>query len=263
MKKSLKDFVEEFIDEAGCDLKKRLPHGFVPKIARYSGESVYQIRKVIDSIKEDRGLIIKPFKNTIIHDDCRTRGLMRKCPHKEQSMCEKIVRFLLNLPYGGDGMLTGTPTAMCVSDHTKYQLLSIDNLDVATILRYTTDRLNIIVGNGFNEEKAIYKARWWKTYSTTNKADIKVEKVDRESFARRVEKMAKKCSLCKVVLLTSGAWNGTNKTKAKYSGLDVNFRSPSEQLTRKYPGLHILAMTVKGLFKYEVRYLHNGINKTI
>jgi hypothetical protein len=63
------------------------------------------------------------------------------------------------------------------------------------------------------------------------------------------------------VLLTSGVWVDNVKTKANREGsLNCNFERPSIELTNEYDNLHILAMTREGLFKYYVRYLHQGKN---
>lgn len=207
----------------------------------------------------------------IFTDFCVKWGLTRNNPNKEVVACENICKGLLDLPRGGKGIIIGTPTAFCASENKNNNLLLTDNLKVAHILDATTDlgiSPTIVIGNAVNPEKAELKAFHWKNNNSTASYDVIIDVVDRDSFTYYVTLYAEKFDFCKVVLMTSGGWIGCESSKKKW-GVDGNFKSPSEFLVQKFPGLHIIAMISgsggesSGHYNYIVKHLHRGGSRII
>lgn len=219
-------------------------------------------------ISENEFVEIKRPSIIPLHQICIENNFIRNSPKTERHACDVMCNAIIRtLPIGGKALLTGTPTAIaaCENQETRCDTILDDNKEVAICLIRTTDEQMIIsVGTGMDEEKGRRKAIDWKSFSSTRGCKVVIGIVDSESFKREVEKLAieqkKKNSIAKVVLLTSGVWVDNLQTKTKRGKLDCNFEQPSIELTNEYDNLHILAMTREGLFKYYVRYLHNGKN---
>jgi len=270
MKRSLKDHIIKVINRRNYDLKKRLPYGFVFEMAKQTGKSTANVQKTIQVIRASKGIVVQKKKKIILsrengfHSSCLDNNFIRSSPSKEAFACKLIIKQLRILPEGGAGMLIGTPTPFCISHHPKYNKHILDdNLEVAHILKYTTDHLTIVIGNGIDKAKAEAKADLWKRLFSFSNADIKIESVNRDSYTRLLTIMSERNSLCKIVLMTSGSWGQSKKILDKYNWIDTNFKTPSEYLTSIYPNLHILAMTVGAGYIFGVKYLHNGINKNV
>lgn len=272
----LKLYTEELLNKKKYDFNCYLPYGIVPEIIKDTGESIQNIRYALKLIKKERGIILTRKKELVsgevvkaiktpLYDYCIENKLIRSSP-TETSACNTIIHALQNIvPKGGSALLIGTPTPFCASDNCKNNMMIIDNLEVAIELINTTSvPPTIVVGNAINPVKAQLKGDHWKSNTSTNICDIRVDRVDRNTFTRYVTLHVEKSPLCKVVLLTSGVWNCSPGTKRKHNGLDMNYKEPSEYLTSVYPNLHILAMVRQSRrFDLDVRYLHNGSNEIL
>lgn len=270
----VKNYVEKVINEKNYDLKEQLPVGLASDLANNLGVPCYDITYIIHHMRKRRGIRVKKHyitKKTSITDiqtHLLEKELFRNAPNKEVGACETIVNALLDeLPRGGVGMMIGTPTTFCASDKMNNNMIITDNLEVAIMLKATTRfPLKIVIGNAINPEKAKLKAIHWRSNNSTNNSDIKLDRVDRNSFTRHVTALAKRYSLCKVILMTSGVWSYCKNTQKKYEkyNIDMNYETPSKILTAKYKNLHILAMTTEpNVLGFCVRYLHNGKNEII
>jgi hypothetical protein len=116
------------------------------------------------------------------------------------------------------------------------------------------------IGDAVNKEKAEEKARNWKDKEFMYGVDIRVGPVVKTTYKDEIEKLIPKYNLVKVILMTSGSWEGTYSNR-KY-GLDLNFKDPSIELANKYSHLYILAMITQR-YKMNVNYLHNKIIQTV
>lgn len=193
---------------------------------------------------------------------CEEEGFLRQ-NKKETQICHAIVRYLYRggLPWDGHGILIGTPTPTCVSTHPTYNRTLInDNTKVADTMAATCKSLDIIIGSGVHKKKAEEKAELFRRSSSLRMANIKTMQVDGSSYLAELEKAVKLYRLVKVVFLTSGSWKGSAPTQRKY-GFNVNFKSPSEYLVRKYDNIHILAMVADNHVSLGLLYLHR--NKSI
>ena len=160
-------------------------------------------------------------------------------------------------------MIIGTPTAFCVSLKATNNMLLIDNMEVATALKFTTDILpTIVIGDLIDPVKANKKAADWRSNNTTANFTIIVDGVDRNGFSYYVTNFATQHIISKVILMTSGVWSCCPETSKKYGGLDFNFKTPSEYLTSKFRNLHILAMVGNGpTDQFSIHHLHDGETK--
>ena len=193
---------------------------------------------------------------------CLENNLLRKNPSKEVLACRTMTNALIRkLPIGGIGLMIGTPAPFCAAAIEKNKLFLVDNLEVAIALRATTDEPpSMIIGNIIDPVKAEIKAQHWRSNNSTNDFKISTEPVDRDSYFFHLTMLAQNNDLVKVVLLTSGLWSGSQRTRKKY-GFDTNFRDPSIYLTSRYPNLHVLAMTMgrdNRTYVFQVKYVHDG-----
>lgn len=205
--------------------------------------------------------ISKSTNSTVLHEYCDKHSFYRGMPTKEQKACDTIIDCIDNvLPRGGESVYAGTPTAfskaMANNIHSKQILY--DNLLVADRLRRTSDHMSMLIGNAVNKEKAIEKATLWSRLQYMNRVTIKVGPVTGPTFGKEIDRIAKKCELVKVILMTSGSWEGTS---SKYK-LDLNFKDRAITLSRLYPNLHILAMITQR-WSMSVLYVYRGNIKQI
>lgn len=192
-----------------------------------------------------------------LREYCEKHQFIRKMPTKEQYACDAIIKHIDNvLPQGGNSLYIGTATPFCITNG--YKLIWYDNLLVADRLRRTSDKLFIRLGDAINRDKAIAKGNIWQSLQYMNKADIKIGPVTGTTYAEEIERIAKRCELLKVILMTSGSWEGT----AQYHKIDQNFKDPSIELTNKYKHIHIVSMVT---FRYNMKvlYLNNGKQEEI
>ena len=267
MEKNYEQAVKEFIDNNNYNLSERLPYNIYRTISAGTGVPRECINYILGKTRAERGITLKidsniPFSNiNVLGDFCLRRGLIRGS-NKEGIVCKTIINQFPQLPGGGHSLLIGTPTPICVFDNSKFgNFIIIDNLQVALALNDASDHLTISVGSGVSKWKAMTKVDLWKRMMPLARANVVMEIVDKNTYARRVENLAKKAmkenTVAKIVLLTSGVWAGSKYSREKY-GLDLDFKSPSRDLTSKYPNLHILAMIRTKQSVFEVVYLNNG-----
>jgi len=258
--------VKEILEQNQYDLSGRLPRKILIDIATQLGVKKYKVAYAINQLRRESPLEFKKAQmntSNAFHESCKTYGFMR-ANKKETNACDAINDYLMHvLPAGGYGMLAGTPTPFCASLHKKnHHTIITDNLEVAIIMKKTCDQLGILIGNAVKPEKAQFKADTWVRISSMKRAEILIGPVNSESIARKVEALAKKYPLCKVVFLTSGTWTSSRRSRRKYS-FNVNFRDPLLKISARYPGLHVLAMTMSSLVHFNVQYLYKGIEQTI
>lgn len=260
--KEIKGILSSYLLEHSHDLSD-LPYGFAPQASKDLDINVTSIRYAIKRLRKERGIIKNPPKEisidrtTDIQDCLLSNGLIRSS-NKEGIACDIIIQTLLKrIPWGGSGMLIGTPTAFCASPHQTNKRIITDNYAVALALQWTTIHpLEIVVGNAIDEEKAKLKASHWKSIDMLN-PKVTLDIVDRDSFSYYVTKFALKSEVSKVILLTSGPWSCSRSTMKK-RGLESKFDSPSQFLTKKFRNLHILAMCMdRNGMGFHVKYLHN------
>jgi len=264
--------------ENGYDLKERTPRGLPQTIVdALDMRDTAQVKDDVKIIRRQCGISRNPKgsfttigpTSTGVHDYLVKHNMFR-ASLKETPICDKIINFLNGdkLPCGGVGLLTGTPSPLSLlkkimeGDKTMYNSSIIwDNLEVANILQKTTHKsLRITVGNAYDKIKAEAKAYLWRSLVHFGPI-VKTGRVDSASFENDIRNLVERYSLVKVVLLTSGVWKHSARSRQKYPGLDLKFETPAIKLTRKYKNLHILAMCKKSRsFDFELRYLHNSQN---
>lgn len=266
--------IEKHVNDNKMDLRQRLPRGSIPEMIKLYGFSKYDITYALSKIKRSKGYRVQSsgtVSKTVTSDlqtYCLNNELYRSS-NDEVTACNKIIAAMnLLLPRGGKGMLIGTPTAFCASRNTNNNLFITDNLEVATILKFTTDEpITIIVGNAVNPAKAMLKAQHWKSNSITKNSNVYVNRVDSFSYQHYVSNFASGGDLCKVILLTSGIWKDSKKSKWKREKkgiyLNLDYETPSILLTNMYPNLHILAITKEVNHSFSVRYLNDGENSLL
>jgi hypothetical protein len=187
---------------------------------------------------------------TEIRTHCKSNGLIRKSAPKEQEACDKIIDCIDNtLPRGGNSIYLGTPTAVAISECSRFKKIILDNYLVADRLKRTSDKLEILIGNIVNRQKALAKVRDFKSLQYMGSMRIEACAIDGPAFYRIVNREAKRNSILKVVLMTSGSWDGKD---SRY-----NFSKYANRLIAMYPHIHIIAMRYTYM-KMHVLHLHNG-----
>lgn len=258
--------VKELVEQKQCDLSGRLPKSLLINIAAQLGVEKYKVSYIVNCLRKNHPLEFQKAQrqpSNLFHDACKSYDFIRSSK-QETNACDLITEYLMRfLPAGGYGLLAGTPTPFCASFHKKnHHSILTDNFEVAIIMKKTCDQLCLLIGNAVKPEKAQYKADTWMRTSSMKRAEILVGPVNSESFARKVEALAKKHPLCKVVFLTSGAWTSSRRSRRKYS-FNVNFRDSLLKISAQYPGLHIIAMTMSSIMRFDVKYVNKGIEQTI
>jgi len=213
-----------------------------------------------------------------VHDITPPVDLLRRCKGNgcergrfspyETAICKVIRRKLHQMPPGGHGIYTGTPTAMCVApdNSTLNNKIVMDNLGVGFALCDTTNSLDIVIGDAVDPHKAQSKINDWASIAEFANASIWRQPISGPTFYDLINRScnSRPGVTCKVVLLTSGTWESSWKSVNKY-GFDVDFRTPSRRLTKTYPLLHILAMAQGDPslpHGFVLKYLHNGQEET-
>ena len=248
--------------------KKRIPKGTIKNLASTYGVSKNHMRYIFKKTREESGIVtIKKYdmlekeKNNRLVQMVRELNVIRQLPNQNRNASSTIIDALHNrLPYGGAALFIGTPTPFAVSDNKKNNVLLTDELEVGISLNLTTDKdkkPTIVIGNLISPERAYVKGQMWLHNNTTHTWPIIVDAVDRNSYTKYIVKMVEQFGFLKVVLMTSGVWCCCKSSESKYEQ-DFNFKSPSEYLTKEYPNLHILAMTMWKGRQFKIIHLHNG-----
>lgn len=268
-KPKLVDIIGKIVEDRNYNLTKRIPYGDIRKIADIAGCTETQARRAADYYRERKRLYIQKDQSVI---KCESNILLKSLRDTDQlrpaqlegDCIETMKKQAMDmLPRGGECLVIGTPTSLCAVKHPSYsQMLIDDESSMVHILLPTCDHLTMVIGNGVNPLKAKHKADNWVRMYTMRKSKVFLDRVDSYSYTRWVSILADKHSILKVFLLTSGSWNGSKYSLNKY-GLNVDFKSPSIYLTSVYSNLHILALKASGSHKFEVMYVHNGIEKTL
>jgi hypothetical protein len=212
-----------------------------------------------DSFENGMGEIVNALKGT---------GAGRGNPNQERRWCKAVSRMLIesnNIPYGGAGLLIGTPVSISVSKHFgksgNCKGLILDNALVASTLELTTSKdipPMMVIGNYMRREQAKIKACFWKSIDIFQNWDIKVDLVDEVSFTSYVSQLCNQHSLVKVIIMNSGSFTGKSLIK---KGLKANFEKVSLRLVEMFPNLHILAMQRNRIHRgFDIRYISNGKN---
>jgi len=277
--------VHKFIIDNGIDISKRLPKGSIQSIANKLKIPKDHVKNAISIFRNNKKVLATSRRikteeketnyavnkvGRLMVKLCGDLNLVRDNPNSERSACDRIITCLKTIPAGGAGMIIGTPTAFCASNHLKNNMLLTDNLKVAIALELTTDTPPcLVIGTGVDPLKAALKQYHWNNNNATSSYKTVLDIVDRDSFTHYVSLFANKYSFVKVILMTSGSWVGSPQTNQKW-GLDLNFKAPSEYLIKKYHNLHVIAMTttdieggVSGHYQYKIHYLHRGETKII
>lgn len=168
------------------------------------------------------------------------KHLVRGAPYWEKSFCNTCKYIINRFTSGGYGLLIGTPTshAICVNNYNyRYKVYS-DNLELAIVMRDTTDTMKIVIGNIENPKKAKDKVRLWNC--SLPGVEIIDDKVDRDTFRKHVTEIARSNKVTKVVYMASGCWKG-NRNGDWY--LKYCFETTAKDLVKEFPGLIIIAMT--------------------
>jgi hypothetical protein len=260
-KTKMKD-IKKYIIKQNYDFTKRMPPGTSPPIAKKFKVKTQTVNNAFFAIRKAKVLRAEQTKPTLSFTKyCIEENIIRKNPNSELVACNTIANYLVQkLPYGGDGMIFGTPTAFCASPNLNNNMFLTDNLKVAHALDMTTDAPpTIVIGTGVDPKKAAIKAHHWKINNTTSHFKIITDIVDRNSLIHHVTKLAELHDFCKVIIMTSGVWSCTPTTQQKWN-LDLNFKAASEYLTMRYPNLHIIAMTtgIGGSYHYQIKHLNKG-----
>jgi multimeric flavodoxin WrbA len=263
--------IEALIKKRGYKLNKRFPNGFRDELVKSMGYPIKTIDEILLRIRRsNKATVKKKFvevkEKNLDHPNyeyCNKSDFIHLAPNKQSNISKTILHFMDRyLPRGGTGIVIGTPTAVCTSPgYSRNNLMMDDEKFVVGLLNLQSDICYIFEGAEVNREKAWQKCLDWKSYFTTHDAKVLVGKVDGAAFREQVEKIAEKGGLCKVILLTSGSWNGGRSSK-KYN-LDADFKTPAEYLVSKYPNLHILALVSLSPKEFRVRYLHQSINRLL
>lgn len=248
----LKEDVKSILKKEGIDLNKPLNRGVTKEIARLINRTPEKVSYIIWRLRKERGINIVTGGNyevgeikikletNPINDFLLKNNLMRSSPHYEQRSCNTMCIALQNiLPVGGDGVLIGTPVPICAPNPKMFwgSGMCADNLAVAIMLQYTCERTKIIIGDSVDNDKAIFKARFWNSFNIINSTIIKTA-VNKNSYKSIIEKLCLRRELVKVVFMASGVWKDT----APIPGIDRNFAEATSELVSKFNGLHVLAM---------------------
>lgn len=268
MKKNWAEYVEEALDRGGYDLTRNIPTDFISKMVKETGKSREQIRALINTIRKERHIHTQRLpkrpnsKHNKVIEMCQKAGLIRSS-NKQGVVTRAIIKFILNnLPLSGAALMIGTAGPFFHSKMPSMKNTIIDDeYGLAIMLRYTSDKFTIIVGNGVSKRKARIKADQWRASFILRPVDVEEDIVDRDSFSSWISRIAEKHSVCKVVLLTSGSWTGQHSSKEH--GIDANFKSPAEYLSKTFRNLHILAIRRRAEYSFDAIYLHNGSEKII
>jgi hypothetical protein len=216
--------------------------------------------KGVTSLK--KRISIQP--STVIQDYLIKEGMIRSS-NREGAACELIIELLNNLypgikiPRHGEGLLIGTPTPLCASEHQNNGKTIDDNLEVFWALKWSTKSpVTIVIGDAKDPIKAHKKANMFRSHSSVpSRTRILVGRVDKNTFVQHTRELLNRneCDRpIKVVLLTSGAWANSD-----HNGIDCNYQSIAIPLTREHKNLYILAMTREGKgHGFDVRYIHRG-----
>jgi len=265
MEKNWAEYVEEALGKEGHDLTRNTPTDFISRMAKETGKSRIQIRELVRAIRKERHIYTQRIpkrphsKRNKMIEVCQKAGLMR-ASNKQGVVTRAIIEFVLhNLPPSGGALMIGTAGPFFASDVCALKNTLVDDeFGLAIILRCTSDKFTIVVGNGVSKRKARIKADQWRASFILRPVDVEEDIVDRDSFNSWVSRMAERHSICKVVLLTSGSWTGRHS-----SGIDLGFRSPAKYLTKTFRNLHILAIRRRAEYSFDAIYLHNGSEKII
>ena len=263
----MEETIELMLKMRHPDLTQRTPYGLCIEIAKYLNIEPAWVKEVIYKARKKQRVSIQSKDTTkrnetnLILEACKEYGFNR-ASKKEGPLCFAAAKYLKDiLPEGGHGILFGTPTPLCSSDHPKQnQMIIDDELLIAHMMKMVTENMTIVIGDAVNNKKAQDKVDLWSRLMTMSGSSIVQGPADRNSYSKYLTRSIEKYHICKVVLLTSGHW--TDAAKNKY-GLDLNFKSPSLFLTKVYSNLHILALTRNGVHRFELRYVHNGKENVI
>lgn len=271
--KEVQRIINKFIKEKKTDLTKMVYRGTVTEWSEKTGFTPSQIYHALSNIRSQTGQLTKsenglrevtlPYRDPGIMEVLINNHHGRGSPRHEKIACDILCYALLNiLPKGGIALIIGTPTPISIAK-AYYNMFCIDNYEVAIIVKHTTEYdTELIIGDTVNRAKALFKVQFWKALNSTNNFRVYMGKVDKHTYKKHIERLTVLYPLVKVILMTSGVWKGCKPTTYKYN-LDCNFEEPSIELTSKYKGLHILAMTRgenKNMYNFPIRYLHDGKN---
>lgn len=269
MKTDRTTHIEEIINNINLDLIKRTPAPIISYMVKITGKNAWQVKEAINAIRRRRCLKVKRVDkpslgngNPIIQA-CLKDKLLR-ASRRQGPVSKAIGKFAVrNLPMIGAGLLFGTPGPFFASKNKNLSNTIIDDEGcLGHMLMLTCDSVTVIVGDVIDSVKAKIKADHWRSLDSMRGAIVKEETADRDSYTCWITRLVEKYSVCKVILLTSGSWNGSPESFKKY-GLDVNFRAPSIRLTEMYQNLHILALRRIGEYAFDAVYVHNGFEKVI
>lgn len=264
--------VSNYLEDRHFNLGDYMSHGDKEMIANETGIPLQSVKGAISYLRQKTGKVAAPLPvvrgkkvYTGVYDYCVDKGFFRKNPQGEDGAMRTIQEAIKNwLPDGGGCIVTGTPSPYSISQQGDSGIIWVNNLDIFSCLNIFTDEECphvIVIGNAMNPEKAHEKALNFKKLSTTRDYKIIETVVDREGFRSNVGLLCErnKDITIKCILMSGGSWEGSKTTSRKNGGLDLNFKEPSHYLSRRYPNLHILAMTNGPTGKtFDVHYIHKG-----
>ena len=272
--------VKQIITKDNINLAKRFPIGLINNISKKLNIVKTDVYSFIDTIRKQNGITVNSdnqynsFKEILEGSRSSINYLTlsdkqyRKSPWLERVSCDKLIYALTNLlPSGGAALVLGTPSPFSACPGS-YRYLCLDNLEVMSVVKLTTQVPGtIIVGNAIDEQKAFLKAYEWKSNNITYKFRVFVGLVDRHTLYHQGVLLAEKYKLAKLILMTSGVWEDSIKTREKrkinYPHLpefDFNFKDSCYRLVERFNNLHILAMVKgshNGPHQIGIKYLHN------
>lgn len=222
--------------------------GFLMELAFEKKLDYEEIGETFKELKERDGKRFYYSRAVSINDPrfrklLRTERFIRSAPYWEQSFCDKCKDILRVLPLGGCGVYIGTPTShsVCTNNVNYMEIVYSDNLEVAIIIKNTTDNMVIIVGNIEDPRKAKNKVTLWNC----SLSGVKVidAPVNRDTFNRYVSCIARSGKLVKVVYMASGCWKGYRKGVLDY---DYCLEGTAKSLVKTFSNLIIIAMIKKG-----------------
>lgn len=271
-KPTLIQSVERILIKEGHILDDRLPDGTINKIAKILKANRSSVKSTIVNIRKNSDRKIRPYrrkrtKESIFHEALKKAEFLMKSPKKWGFAVKIIIENVRKLPEEGYAVLIGTPNAIAFSNqgNSKYEIIMTE-YNLAYILSLTSKELRIEIGNKVSKEKADGKADLWEHFDTFNLAKIRRRTIDKKSFMNIIDQVANKAlregTICKVVLVTSGHWNGSKNAYRKY-GMDLGFKNASIKLTTLYPNLHIFSSIFINDHDFKAVYVHKGKEKTL
>jgi len=212
-------------------------------------------KRVYRNEKYDGSEIYKDYYKT-----CELSGFLRKAPPHEKGACRKIEQTIWQSwsmwPGGGHTSIMGTPTVHAVSpQYSNNNNILDDNLMVVNAAVKNSDMVDVFIGSAEDEEKAMSKAHVFNMMDSVSGSSVWVGPVTKNSLYYVGSKMSRKHDIEKIILLTSGTWNGSKESKLKYD-FDVNFEAAAKELTDIYKNIYIMAM-VYSHPGFKVLYMHN------